>query len=68
MRNPYPVITSLIFGSTIFISCNNFFDKEKGDTTDFNVLVQTWSKAHSSKDVGVFSDIYMKRCCITELP
>ena len=58
MRNPFLIITSLIFGSTIFISCNNILDKEKGDTTDFNVLVQTWNKAHSSKDVGVFSNIY----------
>ena len=58
MRNPFLIITSLIFGSTIFISCNNILDKEKVDTTDFNVLVQTWNKAHSSKDVGVFSILY----------
>jgi len=58
MRNSFLIIASLIFGSTIFISCSNILEKEKGEATDFNVLVQKWNKAHLTKDVGVFSNLY----------
>lgn len=49
------LISSLIIFSSSLISCTNTSDI---DINDFNVLVQTWNKAHSSKDVGVFSNLY----------
>lgn len=58
MRNPFLSIAGLIFVSSTYISCNNALREEKVDTTDFNVLVQTWHKAHLTKDVGVFSNLY----------
>ena len=50
-----PYLIGLIIFSSSLISCTNTSDI---DINDFNVLVQTWNKAHSSKDVGVFSNLY----------
>jgi hypothetical protein len=51
--------------SYIFSSCNgntksnnSNSSTETNNATDFNILVQDWNKAHSSKDVSVFSNLF----------
>ena len=64
MKNKHLIFVGLILCSCIFSSCNgntksndNNSNTETNDATDFNILVQDWNKAHSSKDVSVFSNL-----------
>lgn len=47
---------------SLLISCNNSWGKKINesisDTADLKQLVADWNKAHSSKDVGVFSNLF----------
>lgn len=55
MKNITLKFFGLVFSIILLTSCNN----GSGDkTTDFKQLVQDWNKAHSSKDVGVFSNLF----------
>jgi len=51
-------ICVLVLCFFVLSNCNNRSGKKSMDTTDFKVFVQDWNNAHSSKDVGVFSNLY----------
>lgn len=65
MKNKYLIFVGLLLCSFLLTGCNinsktsdSDANIETNNATFFNYLVQDWNKAHSSKDVGVFSNLY----------
>jgi len=65
VKNKHLIFVGLMLCSYIFSSCNgntksnnSNSSTETNNATDFNILVQDWNKAHSSKDVSVFSNLF----------
>lgn len=65
MKNKHLIFVGLALCSFLLTSCNsnsnsngNNSNIESNNATNFNVLVQKWNKAHLSKDVAVFSNLF----------
>lgn len=65
MKNEHLIFVGLVLCSFLLISCSsnsktndNNSNTETNNATNFNIIVQEWNKAHSSKDVGVFSNLF----------
>lgn len=58
MRNTLLILAGLIFSLYLVIGCNRNSSTMTNEPTDFTQLVQDWNKAHVSKDVSVFSNLF----------
>ena len=53
--------SSILFFFLLTIGCNNSMNAKyssNSDTTNFKQLVEKWNNAHSTKDVGIFSNLF----------
>ena len=58
MRTRFLIFVGLTFCFFLLISCNSNSSTKTANATDFKRFVQDWNKAHISKDVGVFSNLF----------
>jgi hypothetical protein len=62
MNKYFIKLVGLLICFSLLNSCNNNSGNQindaTSDTADFKQLVAEWNKAHSSKDVGVFSNLF----------
>lgn len=50
--------TFVLFLTVTFVGCSKSSNSKREASEDFELLVNNWNKAHSSKDVAVFSELY----------